>query len=76
MLITRNLHKSSEVKSAAHGEERAEQFASRGGLLSSFFKCAAGFTMKTKSTQASLSFKGQATRHTTVKWSMDGFQSR
>ena len=27
-------------------------------------------SIKTKSTPASLSFKGQATKHTTVKWSI------
>ena len=30
-------------------------------------------SIKTRSTPASLSFKGQATKHTTVKWSI-GFQ--
>ena len=28
-------------------------------------------SIKTRSTPASLSFKGQATKHTTVKWSID-----
>ena len=28
-------------------------------------------SIKTRSTPASLSFKGQATKHTTVKWSVD-----
>ena len=28
-------------------------------------------SIKTRSTSASLSFKGQATKHTTVKWSID-----
>ena len=28
-------------------------------------------SIKTRSTPASLSFKGQVTRHTTVKWSID-----
>ena len=27
-------------------------------------------SIKTRSTQASISFKGQATKHTTVKWSI------
>ena len=31
-------------------------------------------SIKTRSTPASLSFKGQATKHTTVKWSIGGFQ--
>ena len=30
-------------------------------------------SIKTRSTPASLSFKGQATKHTTVKWSIDVF---
>ena len=29
-------------------------------------------SIKTRSTPASLSFKGQATKHTTVKWSIGG----
>ena len=29
-------------------------------------------SIKTSSTPASLSFKGQATKHTTVKWSIQG----
>ena len=31
-------------------------------------------SIKTRSTPASLSFNGQATKHTTVKWSIDTFQ--
>ena len=31
-------------------------------------------SIKTRSTPASLSFKGQATKHITVKWSISGYQ--